>query len=111
MAFMISEELRVYPRTSPVSGLFKSLHQLTKSRSFPTPSAFASWRSHISARSASVAFTSRSERETVVKRRRVLSTLFVICLLLSIPLGLWALHTFYLPLDLLLERAMETLGL
>ena len=51
------------------------------------------------------------EEESVRRRRRVLKILFVLYVLISIPLGLWAMHTYYVPLDLLLEKVMERVGL
>ena len=50
------------------------------------------------------------ESETVVRRRRRLGSSLLLLALSAVPLGLWALHTFYLPLDLLAEDLLETLG-
>lgn len=51
------------------------------------------------------------EEETTRKRRRIARILFVLFILISIPVGLWAIHTYYLPLDLLLENVLERVGL
>ncbi len=51
------------------------------------------------------------EEESVLRRRRILKVLFVLYVLISIPLGLWAMHTYYMPLDLLFEKVMERVGL
>ncbi len=51
------------------------------------------------------------EEESVRRRRRVLKIGFVLYVLISIPLALWAMHTYYVPLDLLLEKVMERVGL
>lgn len=51
------------------------------------------------------------EEASVRRRRRVFKVLFVLFVLISVPIGLWALHTYYLPLDLLLEQVLERVGL
>ena len=51
------------------------------------------------------------EEESVRRRRRFLKILFVIYVLISIPLGLWATHTYYMPLDLLFEQVIDRVGL
>lgn len=51
------------------------------------------------------------EKEADIKRRRTMNTILVLGAILAIPLGIWALHTYYLPLDLLAERALEAMGL
>lgn len=44
------------------------------------------------------------------RRRAILLAAFVV-VLLGIPVGFWALNTFYMPLDLLLKRVLEKLSL
>jgi len=44
-------------------------------------------------------------------RRRALQTILIAGLAIGIPIALWAVHTFYLPLDLLVDRALGRLGL
>ena len=51
------------------------------------------------------------EEESVRRRRRALKTIFVVGILIAIPVGLWALHTFYLPLELLIEKVLDRVGL
>lgn len=51
------------------------------------------------------------EESTSRNRRRMMRWLSVLFVLISIPVGLWALHTYYLPLDLLFERVAERIGL
>lgn len=51
------------------------------------------------------------ERETVLRRRRALGSVGVLLAVAAIPIMIWAIHTFYLPLDLLGERALEIIGL
>ncbi len=51
------------------------------------------------------------EEESVRRRRRLLKILFVLYVLISIPLGLWAMHTYYMPLDLLFEKVIDRVGL
>ncbi len=51
------------------------------------------------------------EEESIRRRRRALKTIFVVGILIAIPVGLWALHTFYLPLELLIEKVLERVGL
>jgi len=51
------------------------------------------------------------ESETMVRRRRAMATIVIAGAAIGIPLALWATHTFYMPLDLLAEKAMTRLGL
>jgi uncharacterized protein involved in exopolysaccharide biosynthesis len=51
------------------------------------------------------------EEETARRRRRILKTIFTIAMLIAVPAALWAVHTFYLPLDLLIEDLMARVGL
>ena len=51
------------------------------------------------------------ERAAATRRRRIASVALIFAALIAVPLGLWALHTYYLPLDLLAERALGMLGL
>ena len=51
------------------------------------------------------------EEASVRRRRQVFKVLFVLAILISVPVGVWAVHTYYLPLDLLLERVIERVGL
>ncbi len=43
-------------------------------------------------------------------RRRVLQVLLVLAIAVGIPAGLWAIHTFYMPLDLLIAKLMDRFG-
>ena len=51
------------------------------------------------------------EEEAVRKRRRFLKIGFVMLALIAIPLAFWAIHVFYLPLDLLFEQVGSKIGL
>lgn len=51
------------------------------------------------------------EEENVRRRRRFLKTAFVISALIAIPVGLWAIHTFYMPLDLLIATVAQWVGI
>jgi polysaccharide chain length determinant protein (PEP-CTERM system associated) len=51
----------------------------------------------------------RTSRELLVRRSAIMAALFVS--VVGIPLALWAAHTFYLPMDLLVDRALEKTGL
>ena len=51
------------------------------------------------------------EEPSVRRRRRILKVLFILFAIISIPLALWAIHTYYLPLDLLFEKIIERVGL
>lgn len=51
------------------------------------------------------------EEETSRRRRRTVKTLVVLAFLIAIPVGLWLVHTYYLPLDLVVEKVIERLGL
>ena len=49
-------------------------------------------------------------RRQVLRRRLIIGTLFLIAIL-GIPALLYALHTYYLPMDLLIERLLDRTGL
>lgn len=51
----------------------------------------------------------RTRRQSGTRRSLILLALLVA--VVGIPAGLYAIHVFYLPLDLLIERAMEKVGL
>ena len=51
------------------------------------------------------------EEESVRRRRRALKTILVVGILIAIPIGLWAIHTFYLPLELVIEQVLDRVGL
>lgn len=51
------------------------------------------------------------EEESVRRRRRAMKTILVAGILIAIPVGLWALHTFYLPLELVIEQVLDRVGL
>jgi len=51
------------------------------------------------------------EDAAVLRRRRFLKTVLVIGILLAIPIGLYAIHFYYLPLDLLVEKIALRVGL
>jgi uncharacterized protein involved in exopolysaccharide biosynthesis len=51
----------------------------------------------------------RTKGETA--RRRALTALALVLVLAGIPAGLWALNTFYMPLDMVIERGIAKLGL
>jgi len=44
-------------------------------------------------------------------RRRLLQVFVVLAIAIGIPIVLWALHTYYMPLDLLITKVMGRLGL
>lgn len=44
-------------------------------------------------------------------RKRVMSFAVLIAIIVAVPLALWALHAFYMPLDLLADKALGLLGL
>lgn len=44
-------------------------------------------------------------------RRRALQTILIAGLAIGIPAALWAIHTYYLPLDLVIERILNKFGL
>lgn len=50
----------------------------------------------------------RSRRETFLQRGRKL--LIILIILVGAPVAVWAVHTYYLPLDLLADRLMNKLG-
>lgn len=43
-------------------------------------------------------------------RRRALQTILIAGLAIGIPVGLWAVHAFYLPLDLIVDRLLSKFG-
>ncbi len=51
------------------------------------------------------------EEASVCRRRRVFKVIFLVFVLISILTGMWAIHTYYLPLDLLLEKVLKRVGL
>jgi uncharacterized protein involved in exopolysaccharide biosynthesis len=51
------------------------------------------------------------EEESTRRRRHIMQMLFVVAVLITIPVGLWAIHTYYSPLDLLFEMIIERVGL
>lgn len=51
------------------------------------------------------------EEESIRRRRRALKTILVAGILIAIPIGLWAIHTFYLPLELVIEQVLDRVGL
>jgi hypothetical protein len=51
------------------------------------------------------------DSEVVQRRRRVLSILALLAVLIAVGVALWAVHTFYLPLDLLADKLLKSLGL
>lgn len=51
------------------------------------------------------------EEERVSRRRRAILTILTVGVILAIPIGLWAIHTFYLPLDLVVEKVLDKIGL
>lgn len=51
------------------------------------------------------------EEESVRRRRRMAKTVFVVAALIAIPVAFWALHTFYMPLDLLFETIILRVGI
>lgn len=51
------------------------------------------------------------EEPSVRRRRRMLKLSFILFVVISVPLALWAIHTYYLPLDLLFEKSLERVGL
>jgi len=48
---------------------------------------------------------------TEIARRRALMGLALTLVLVGIPVGLWAINRYYLPLDMVIERGIRTLGL
>ena len=50
----------------------------------------------------------RTRRELIVQRG--LKLLLILVILVGVPAGVWALHTYYLPLDLLADKAMNKMG-
>lgn len=50
------------------------------------------------------------EDERVARRRKTALIVLTAALILAIPIGLWAIHTFYLPLDLVFEKVFDKLG-
>ena len=51
------------------------------------------------------------EEVSVRRRRRVFKAIFVGSVVMAIPIGLWAIHTLYLPLDLVIEQVLDRVGL
>jgi uncharacterized protein involved in exopolysaccharide biosynthesis len=51
----------------------------------------------------------RTKAETA--RRRALTALALVLVLAGIPVGLWAMNRFFMPLDMVIERGIQTLGL
>lgn len=51
----------------------------------------------------------RTAWEQLIRRTIITSALLVT--ILGIPIGLWIAHTYYLPMDLLVERAIDKIGL
>ena len=51
----------------------------------------------------------RTRRQRVIRRVIILSTLALV--MIGIPATIWALHTYYLPLDLLIEKVMDEAGM
>lgn len=51
------------------------------------------------------------ERESVKKRRKAIYIGLIIAAIIAVPSAIWAVHTFYLPLDLLAERVLQAMGL
>lgn len=51
------------------------------------------------------------ERESVKQRRRALYTILIAGVALAVPITLWAIHTYYLPLDLIYDKVLDALGL
>ena len=51
----------------------------------------------------------RTRREVV--RRRVIITVALLVVLVGIPAVLWAIDTYYMPMDMLLAAVMRKLGL
>ena len=51
----------------------------------------------------------RTRRQRVIRRVIILSTLALV--MIGLPATIWALHTYYLPLDLLIEKVMDEAGM
>jgi polysaccharide chain length determinant protein (PEP-CTERM system associated) len=51
------------------------------------------------------------EQEGTRRRRRLLQIVFIVAALVAIPVGLWAVHTYVMPLELLADLVLERLGL
>ena len=51
------------------------------------------------------------ETEAQSGRKRIIGFTLLSAIAVAVPLALWALHTFYLPLDLLADKALGLLGL
>jgi uncharacterized protein involved in exopolysaccharide biosynthesis len=51
----------------------------------------------------------RTRAETT--RRRALTALALVVVLVGIPVGLWAMNRYYLPVDMVIERGLKKLGL
>lgn len=51
----------------------------------------------------------RSRREVIAQRMAWLAV--ILAILIGIPVGVWAIHTYYQPLDLIAERVMDKVGI
>lgn len=51
------------------------------------------------------------ESRAQTNRKRIMSFIALTAIIVGVPLMLWALHTFYMPLDLLVANALGLLGL
>lgn len=45
------------------------------------------------------------------RRRQFFKLIVIVFAMVAIPLGIWAVHTYYMPLDLLFEKVIERVGL
>lgn len=51
------------------------------------------------------------EEESTRRRRRILKIIFMISVLIAVPMGLWAVHNYVMPLDLVVEKVLDKAGL
>ena len=51
----------------------------------------------------------RTRRERIVKR--LIIVLLLLIFIIGVPAAIWAVHTYYLPIDLLIEKVADKLGL
>ena len=51
------------------------------------------------------------EEESARRRRRILKIIFLIAVMIAVPVGLWAVHTYVMPLDLVVEKVLDKAGL
>ena len=51
------------------------------------------------------------EQESVKKRRRAIHMALIAAVIVAVPAAVWAVHTYYLPLDLLFAQILQALGL